>query len=72
MERLSSYQTAASPEIRVLAGGGLNEESLLDLSRKTTIYEFHMGRAVRMPPTVNGKVKAGIVRKLVDSLNGEK
>lgn len=59
--RLDVYAHAAAPEIKIIAGGGVDREAIELLKRTTTIREFHVGRAAR----ANGVVKAELVRRLV-------
>lgn len=61
---LQSYLAAAAPEIRILAGGGIDESVLRLLRRETQIEEFHAGRAARLPATAAGKVARARVRIL--------
>jgi copper homeostasis protein len=66
--RLSAHVEAANPEIQILAGGGMNEHSIRTICQATTICEFHVGRAARVPPTATGVVQAARVRALVEAL----
>lgn len=71
--RLESYREAASDAITVLAGGGVDESVLRVLLEKTSIREFHVGRAARHP--IDAKVKASLVGRLKEvlrSADGEK
>ena len=63
--RLDSYARAARPEITILAGGGLDEGVIRSILEATSIREFHVGRAVRLPLTARGAVSAGRVAELV-------
>ncbi len=65
---LQSYVAAAAPEIRILAGGGVDEPAIRLLRRETHVEEFHAGRAARLPATAEGKVSRAHVRNLVDAL----
>ncbi len=65
---LQSYFTAAAPEIRILAGGGIDERVLRLLRRETAVEEFHTGRAARLPATAEGKVASASVLSLVEAL----
>ncbi|MEZ5364698.1 MAG: copper homeostasis protein CutC [Bryobacterales bacterium] len=64
MLRLETWRQAAAPSITILAGGGLDLERMLWLTRETALTEFHVGTAVRE----NGVVSADLVRKLKDAL----
>lgn len=63
--RLSAYANAASPEIEIIAGGGIDLEAIELLKRSTAIREFHVGRAARERFQVAGAVQAELVRALV-------
>jgi len=67
IERLAGYADAARPEIEILAGGGIDQETLETISRATSIREFHVGRAVREPATAAGVVSSHLVRALVQT-----
>ena len=47
MGRLESWRASAEPDIKILAGGGLDLERMLWLTRETRLTEFHVGTAVR-------------------------
>ena len=64
VERLARYERAARPEIAVLAGGGVDAGVILMLREATSIREFHVGRAVRLPRTARGDVSAARVAEL--------
>ena len=64
-ERLARYADAAAPEITVIAGGGIDSDLISMLKRKTSIREFHVGRAARSGFRVGGDVRAELVSKLV-------
>jgi copper homeostasis protein len=64
MERLEQWRAAAAPEITILAGGGLDLERMLRLTRQTALREFHVGTAVRE----NGQVRADLVARLKSAL----
>ncbi len=68
--RLETYQRTAYPEIRILAGGGLNLERVNSIREQTEVREFHLGRAVRplrdpVGTVVNAKVRefASLLRR---------
>lgn len=66
--RLSEYVEEANPEIKILAGGGMNEQSIRKICQATPIREFHLGRAARVPSSATGVVQAERVRALVETL----
>ena len=63
--RLDAYAQAAAPEIKIIAGGGIDREAIELLKRTTAIREFHVGRAARERFQVNGAVQAELVRGLI-------
>jgi copper homeostasis protein len=65
---LADYQLNAAPGISILVGGGVNAQVIGLIRRETSIQEFHVGSAARIPPNSNGHVEAGRVRELVRSL----
>jgi len=60
MRRLVQYQDAASPEITVIAGGGLDLSVVKMIRTNTSISEFHVGSAAR----VDGRVSRACVAEL--------
>lgn len=69
IERLDQYANAASPELTILAGGGVDREAILKIGRETIIREFHVGRAARAGFQVDGAVQASLVSELVRKLS---
>jgi copper homeostasis protein len=69
VQRLEQYATMAVPELIILAGGGINNDAISQISRNTNIREFHVGRAARSQFQVEGSVQASLVRALVHTLN---
>ena len=65
-QRLDTYAHAAAPEIKIIAGGGIDMDAIQLLRRTTSIREFHVGRAARSGFQVNGNVQSELVRALVD------
>lgn len=53
--RLIAWQAAAGP-IKLLVGAGLCKDALAGLRLEPSLEEVHVGRAARMPPTIEGKV----------------
>lgn len=62
--RLDLYQKEALDEIVILAGGNLDEEAIRVLRVRTSIREFHVGRAARSPRDNSGAVRAELVERL--------
>ncbi len=71
-DRLGHLQIHASPQITVLAGGGVDAEAIGVLRRQTTLRAFHAGRAARANNHVNGHVLEEKVRALCDAIRGER
>lgn len=69
IQRLRQYETAAAPELTILAGGGIDGEAILKIGGETVIREFHVGRAARAQFQVEGDVEASLVRGLLNKLN---
>ena len=69
VQRLGQYERAASPELTIIAGGGINGGAILEIGRETRIREFHVGRAARSEFDVDGDVQASLVAGLVSKLN---
>ena len=63
--RLDAYERAAAPEVKIIAGGGIDMNAIGVLRRTTSIREFHVGRAAREGFSVAGAVQAELVRELV-------
>ena len=68
VRRLGQYEKAAAPELMILAGGGVNNETILKIGRATRIREFHVGRAARARFEVAGAVQASLVNGLVKTV----
>ncbi|MDQ3665303.1 MAG: hypothetical protein M3410_01675 [Acidobacteriota bacterium] len=66
IDRLAEYQEEAGPEIEILAGGGIDRQSLRMICQATGIREFHIGRAAREPATAAGVVHAERVKGLLE------
>ncbi len=67
---LAELARVAAPEITILVGGGVERDTIEALCQKKTKVEFHVGRAVREPPTNSGIVRARLVRELAECLAG--
>lgn len=59
--RLDAFQKVCGSGITILAGGGLTLEGARYLQAHTSIREFHVGAAVRVPNTLSGVVSASQV-----------
>jgi copper homeostasis protein len=64
ISRLGTYAAAARPEIKILAGGGIDLQIISMIRSKTSIKEFHVGRAARR----DGKVEMSQVSMLAAAL----
>ena len=64
--RLDRLTAAAPPNVTILAGGGVGVEALRTLSM-SSVVEAHVGRAARVPPTVDGAVSWKRVAELVEA-----
>jgi len=71
MRRLDAYARVATPEIIIIAGGGIDSRAVKLLHSTTHIREFHVGRAARKEFQVNGVVEEQLVRELVQSFSNE-
>lgn len=60
--RLGEYRNRAQPEIEILAGGGLDLEKAGLIREQTSVREFHIGRAARIPEDASGRVVEAKVR----------
>lgn len=68
--RLAALARAATPEITILAGGGLTLEIAAAVRSRAPIRAFHFGRPARDPATIDGAVSAVKVRGLVAAVIG--
>jgi copper homeostasis protein len=66
--RLAVYEQAAAPEIKIIAGGGIDRNAIELLRRTTALREFHVGRAARQGFDVAGPVQAELVSELVRAM----
>jgi len=69
-QRLDAYVHAAGPEIRIVAGGGIDTRTIALLRHTSAVREFHVGRAARRGFRVDGEVQSELVRALVNELHG--
>jgi copper homeostasis protein len=61
---LAQCAEAASPEISILVGGGVDVAAIQLLQQSIDIHAIHSGRAVRVPPELDGRVDAAKVREI--------
>ncbi len=66
--RFITYQELAGPEIEIIAGGGIDLDTVSQIRRATSIREFHVGRAARSSHRIDGAVKAELVSHLSHKL----
>lgn len=69
VQRLKQYAMMGAPELIILAGGGINDDAISQISCETNIREFHVGRGARSQFQVEGGVQASLVKALVNTLN---
>jgi len=62
-------QPSASPQMTMLAGGGVDAAAIKLLRRETTLSAFHAGRAARENNAVNGRVLEEKVSALREAIN---
>jgi copper homeostasis protein len=67
--QLAACEREARPEIAILAGGGMDKATVQAIRRQTGIREFHVGRGVRQPATIDGAVDAALVREWLGYLD---
>jgi copper homeostasis protein len=65
IENLARYEQLAGPDVKIIAGGGLDAARIAAIAHKTSIREFHVGRAARANSAVDGEVNAARVRSLL-------
>ncbi|MGE5814671.1 MAG: copper homeostasis protein CutC [Acidobacteriota bacterium] len=63
-DRLSKLAVLAQPGIVILPGGGVDLDAIRHISGTNGLTEAHVGRAVRVPKEVWGRVSAPLVREL--------
>lgn len=68
--RLDAYEHAAAPQVKIIAGGGIDMNAIKILRRTTSIREFHVGRAAREGFSIAGAVQTDLVRELVRATQG--
>ena len=60
----------AAPELTIIAGGGMDGDTIRALRKTTAIREFHVGRAARQGADIGQPVDAGRVRDLAALVAG--
>lgn len=65
---LIEWQTAAAPEIQILAGAGLTSYAIEELRNAPQIAEVHVGRAARVPQAVDGLISRERIAELKSAL----
>ncbi len=65
ISRLGDYANAAQPEIKILAGGGIDSRVISMIRAGTSVREFHVGSTARE----NGAVQTGRIVILVNAVN---
>ena len=61
---LLKWQAYAAPDIRILVGVGLRMSILTEISQHSDGFEFHVGRAARLPQTADGVVSRDQIARL--------
>ena len=69
LDRFIEWERAARPEIRMLLGGGINEDAIKIFCKASPIRAFHIGLAARDKGKVDGMVLAERVRELAELIN---
>jgi len=65
IERLDKYVRLGSPELTIIAGGGIDMANIGQIAHQTSVTEFHVGRAARTGNQVAGPVNAKLVSNLI-------
>jgi copper homeostasis protein len=61
---LLEWQAVAAPEIGILVGVGLRTSILREFAQDSNGFEFHVGRAARLPHTADGTVSREQIARL--------
>ncbi len=67
---LAQLAHLAAPQLRILVGGGLDQQTIRLLLHTTAIREFHVGRAARRNAQIHEPVDPAQVRQLAQLLAG--
>ncbi|HEU0174083.1 MAG TPA: copper homeostasis protein CutC [Blastocatellia bacterium] len=65
------WEQAARPEIRMLLGGGIDEETIEVFCKNSSIRAFHIGQAVRERKRIDGVVLAERVREMEELIRSQ-
>jgi copper homeostasis protein len=68
-KRLAAYQERAGDRLTVIAGGGVDEATLLEIVRTQSVREVHVGRAARENLDPERPVSAERVAYIVEMLH---
>src|SRR5215475_935345 len=71
LDRFVEWEQAARPEIRMLLGGGIDEETIEVFCKSSSIRAFHIGRAVRERKRLDGAVLAERVREMQELVRSQ-
>jgi copper homeostasis protein len=61
---------SAAPQLTIVAGGGIDHESIRRLREFAAIREFHVGRAARREGNIHQPVDAALVQELAALVSG--
>jgi copper homeostasis protein len=68
IERLARYQQATRGRLIILAGGGIDASAIKEIRSRTSLNEFHAGRAARSSDSADAPVQSERVNDLVRAL----
>jgi copper homeostasis protein len=66
--RIAAWTTRAGGRLRVMPGGGITDDAVEALAQQPGIVDLHVGRLVRHPEMVAGRVSAPRVAAVVERL----
>src|SRR5262245_12348422 len=69
IDRLARYQQATGGRPIILVGGGVDASVIKAIRAKTSLAEFHIGKAARFPATVDGSVKSSPVEEILADID---
>jgi len=69
LDRFIEWEKLARPEMRMLLGGGTDQEAVKIFCKASSIRAFHLGRAVRDGERVDGAAQAERVREVAELIN---
>jgi copper homeostasis protein len=64
--RIAAWTTRAGGRLRVMPGGGIVGEAIEAFAQQAAIVDLHVGRLVRHPETVAGRVSAAKVAAVAE------